>query len=80
MSVSKQAVDYGTAHTRTASPGQDSTRRRGEIAVYNDGSTYFYHRAYLRSVSDFKSWVYAAFAKNYRDIRITGQFPNYSVE
>jgi len=80
MSISKTGQDYGTAHVRTARAGQDSTRQRGEIAVYQDGSTYFYHRAYLRSIKDFKSWVYDAFGRNDRDIKIVGRFPEYSVE
>ena len=72
--------DYVLSCVRSVRAGGDTVRRRGEVAVYEDQTTYFYEQRYIHSARDFKAWVRGAFDRNDGTSRVSGRWPDYSVE
>ena len=80
-------TDFAAYHAGTARPGghawidggaYTSTPPRGHVAVYDDGSTYFY-RVSRRERGAFRRWVADAFSgANCR--RLRGRWPQYEVQ
>jgi hypothetical protein len=73
-------MTYAYTHTRTVKAGGDTTRRRGEVEIYDDSETYFYESRYIDDRRAFKRWIRSVFAHNDGDCRVVGAWPSYSIE